>query len=318
MRDNQIRDGATTTNPRHALDPERGDAVDPDRAEPTGADETPADWPPDMKRTDGPGEPPAGQVDRDETDVDTTDRDATDRDTTGDEFGRGPTDRDTTGDEFGRGPTDRDTTGGDFGRDATDQGLTDRDTTDRDTTGDEFGRGPTDRDTTDQDLTERDTTNRDDADEPAIGVAEAPPGAIPDERPSDSVSPGPLDQPVDGSTPPSGTATDTAEASTAEDETARPHDHDDLDADSVFADDQANGFRDRWREVQASFVDDPTTAVRSADELIGEVVGALNAALQERQRTLGEGWRDASDVATEEMRATLVRYRAVFQRIIDL
>ncbi len=119
---------------------------------------------------------------------------------------------------------------------------------------------------------------------------------------------------------PSGTAADTAEASAPgePDATAKPHDHDDLDDDRVFADDQASGFRDRWREVQASFVDDPTTAVRSADELIGEVVGALNAALQERQRTLGEGWRDAPDSATEDMRATLVRYRAVFQRIIAL
>jgi hypothetical protein len=330
MRDDQIRDGATTTNPRHALDPERGDAVDPDRAEPTGADETPADWPPGVHRTDGPGEPPPGQLDRD----------TTDRDTTGDEFDRDQTDRDT---------TDRDTT--------------DRDTTDRDTT---------DVDQTDRDSADRDLTDRDRTDDPAIGVAEAPPGAIPDERPRDSVSPGPLDQPVQSSTDPTapvvhrdeppasgagfrgpvpgspasgpldstspdGTTsldstapeattaepTSTVEASTAEDaverdETAKPHDHDALDTDRVFSDDQANGFRDRWSEVQASFVDNPTTAVRSADQLVGEVVAALNAALEERQRTLGEGWRDAPDSATEDMRAAFVRYRAVFQRIIGL
>lgn len=304
MRDNQTSDGTTTTNPRHALDPERGDAIDPDRVYPPGA-----------------------QSDRDETGLD---------------------------------PADRDTNEGDLDRDTTDRDLADRDLTDRDLP--------------DRDLSDRDLPDRDRSDDAAIGVAEAPPGAIPDDRPRDSVSPGPLDQPIESSTdptapvvhrdepPPSGagfrgpvpgspasgplegsspdgttsldtgpeasttgavTAPDSAEALPPEaagqpQETVTSRDQADRDTDRVFPADQASGFHDRWREIQASFVDNPATAVRSADELVGEVVEALHTALQGHQRTLGEGWRDAPDAATEELRGALVRYRAVLQRIIGL
>jgi len=88
--------------------------------------------------------------------------------------------------------------------------------------------------------------------------------------------------------------------------------------DAVFGEDRSAEFHARWREVQSSFVDDPAVAVREADLLVTEVVSALTSALEERQRALGADWREAPDSGTEELRTALMRYRAVFLRLIEV
>jgi hypothetical protein len=81
--------------------------------------------------------------------------------------------------------------------------------------------------------------------------------------------------------------------------------------------DRVAEFRGRWREVQASFVDDPAVAVRDADVLLTEVIDAFSSALGDRQRGLGDSWRDTPDTGTEELRGALMRYRAVVQKLLD-
>jgi len=88
--------------------------------------------------------------------------------------------------------------------------------------------------------------------------------------------------------------------------------------DAVFGEDRSAEFHARWREVQSSFVDDPAVAVREADLLVTEVVSALTSALEERQRALGADWREAPDSGTEDLRTALMRYRAVFLRLIEV
>jgi hypothetical protein len=94
----------------------------------------------------------------------------------------------------------------------------------------------------------------------------------------------------------------------------------------------ARELRANWQRVQASFVDDPHTAVAEAADLVGHVVQALTGALRQRQARLREQWAadDADPDAdsgtetgtetgtgpdTERLRVTLQQYRAVFNQI---
>jgi hypothetical protein len=77
-------------------------------------------------------------------------------------------------------------------------------------------------------------------------------------------------------------------------------------------------YEGRWRELQASFVDDPALAVRTADELLSEVVSTLSAAVSDRQRALAEHRDAPQGAATEDLRSDLMRYRGVFERLIHV
>lgn len=140
--------------------------------------------------------------------------------------------------------------------------------------------------------------------------------AIPD--PAIPGQAGPPDQAADTTAPATEAATEqptAAEQPTAtEQPSAAEPEH---AADGPVLGDRSSEYHDRWREVQASFVDDPAAAVRSADDLFADVVAALSTALTERQQALGE-WRDAPEQGTEELRTTLMRYRVVFQRLISV
>ncbi|WP_019633434.1 hypothetical protein [Actinomadura atramentaria] len=107
-------------------------------------------------------------------------------------------------------------------------------------------------------------------------------------------------------TVPGGPSDETA-ARTRPDADARPGGNDPL---VVGAED----FRRRWHDLQASFVDDPRTAVRRADDLTGEAVDALGRALAERRGRLVDG--DAG-TDTERLRQALRGYRALLDRILS-
>ncbi|TDV54973.1 hypothetical protein [Actinophytocola oryzae] len=80
----------------------------------------------------------------------------------------------------------------------------------------------------------------------------------------------------------------------------------------VFFDETAmSGFRDRWRELQGGFVDDPEDSVRGAGELVDEIMREL----AERKAGLDERWR-AGDAGTEELRVVIREYRAFFNRLL--
>ena len=80
----------------------------------------------------------------------------------------------------------------------------------------------------------------------------------------------------------------------------------------------AEDFRRRWDAVQIGFVDDPHQAVRSADELVAQVMKSLAETFAE-QRAAIEAGVDRSDHAnTENLRVALQRYRSFFQRLLSL
>jgi hypothetical protein len=74
----------------------------------------------------------------------------------------------------------------------------------------------------------------------------------------------------------------------------------------------------RWRDLQASFVDDPGQAVHRADELVEEVVEALTGSLTARTGELRERWKSADGGDTEQLRLALRDYRGVLERLLAL
>jgi hypothetical protein len=85
---------------------------------------------------------------------------------------------------------------------------------------------------------------------------------------------------------------------------------------AFFSQDKATDFRDRWREVQLRFVDDPAQAASDAGTLIDEVVTALNAAIAEQREALGGNTSGAGD--TEQLRVLVRRQRDFLDRILGL
>ncbi|MFI7704677.1 hypothetical protein [Nonomuraea sp. NPDC049480] len=74
----------------------------------------------------------------------------------------------------------------------------------------------------------------------------------------------------------------------------------------------------RWRDLQASFVDDPGEAVQRADGLVGEVVESLTSSLTSRTNALRDRWKDTATPDTEQLRLALRDYRTVLERLLAL
>ncbi|WP_406078458.1 hypothetical protein [Micromonospora sp. NBC_00858] len=79
--------------------------------------------------------------------------------------------------------------------------------------------------------------------------------------------------------------------------------------------DTAQAFRDRWRDVQLRFVDDPQAAAAEAQALVEEAIQALASALAAQKTTLG-GWQDAGSADTEHLRVAVRRYRDFLDRVL--
>ncbi|MEU4568209.1 hypothetical protein [Micromonospora sp. NPDC023956] len=77
----------------------------------------------------------------------------------------------------------------------------------------------------------------------------------------------------------------------------------------------AQGFRDRWRDVQLRFVDDPKAAAGQAQGLVEEAIHALAAALAEQKNQIG-GWQDDGSADTEQLRQAVRRYRDFLDRVL--
>jgi hypothetical protein len=87
---------------------------------------------------------------------------------------------------------------------------------------------------------------------------------------------------------------------------------------SLFADDQLSGFRSRWNEIQVGFVDDPRQAVEQADVLVSDLVEQLTAGFSEARSRLEDQWTQGEEASTEDLRIALTRYRAFFNRLLEI
>jgi hypothetical protein len=86
----------------------------------------------------------------------------------------------------------------------------------------------------------------------------------------------------------------------------------------LFPDNEAKDFRTRWTEIQTAFVDEPRRAVEQADALVAEVIQRLANSFSEARSTLEGQWGRGDNVSTEDLRVTLQRYRAFFDRLLNV
>jgi hypothetical protein len=84
----------------------------------------------------------------------------------------------------------------------------------------------------------------------------------------------------------------------------------------LFDDEATNQLRNRWTDVQSGFVDDPQSAVKTADELVAEVMKQLADGFAKERQGLEERWSRGGDVSTEDLRIALQRYRSFFDRLL--
>lgn len=91
-------------------------------------------------------------------------------------------------------------------------------------------------------------------------------------------------------------------------------------------------LRERWRQVQARFVDDPRGAVGDADALIGEAMEARGYPVSDFEQRAADvsvehpdvvsDYRTAHDIArgrdvgTEDLRRAMVHYRSLFDALV--
>jgi hypothetical protein len=81
--------------------------------------------------------------------------------------------------------------------------------------------------------------------------------------------------------------------------------------------DRADSYSARWDSVKGEFVDEPRSAVRNADALVGELLDELQE-LFKQQRTQIEQGLDADETSTEDLRVALRRYRSFFDRLLSI
>jgi hypothetical protein len=65
-------------------------------------------------------------------------------------------------------------------------------------------------------------------------------------------------------------------------------------------------------------VDEPRTAVRHADSLVGSTLQSLTSAFAKERTDLEQQWDRGGNASTEELRLAFQRYRSFFRRLLSL
>lgn len=129
-------------------------------------------------------------------------------------------------------------------------------------------------------------------------------------------SPGPAATTGTGPAGTAGAATATGLSGTADPAGAKPVEGGDDEIPRLLDALDEQGFRDRWRETQSKFVDDPREAVHSADTLVADVIRTLTTTFAQQKQELEGQWSQGERTDTEELRRALRRYRSFFNRLL--
>lgn len=87
---------------------------------------------------------------------------------------------------------------------------------------------------------------------------------------------------------------------------------------ALFPGTEAETFHSRWSDIQASFVDEPRSAVEQADALVAEVMQRLAQVFADERGRLEGQWDRGEDTDTEALRQALRRYRSFFDRLLSM
>ena len=86
----------------------------------------------------------------------------------------------------------------------------------------------------------------------------------------------------------------------------------------LFRDEESRQFRARWTDIQGAFVDSPRSAVERADALVAETMKRMAEMFSEERHKLEGQWDRGDNVTTEDLRVALQRYRAFFDRLLNI
>src|SRR5262245_32838830 len=86
----------------------------------------------------------------------------------------------------------------------------------------------------------------------------------------------------------------------------------------LFVQNEADGLRAQWNDIQAGFVDQPRSAVERADKLVADVMKRLAESFARERDTLDRQWDHGDNVTTEDLRLVLQRYRSFFDRLLSV
>jgi len=81
---------------------------------------------------------------------------------------------------------------------------------------------------------------------------------------------------------------------------------------------ETEDMRERWKTIQASFVDEPRKAVQEADQLVKSAIQQLEEVFREQRSQMEQLWSGGKDVSTEDLRVSFQRYRTFFNRLLSL
>jgi len=84
----------------------------------------------------------------------------------------------------------------------------------------------------------------------------------------------------------------------------------------LLEDGELQSLTARWKDIQAEFVEEPTTAVRQADALVAELMQRLATMFAAERADLEGRWAGGTEVSTEDLRQGLRRYRSFFERLL--
>lgn len=90
------------------------------------------------------------------------------------------------------------------------------------------------------------------------------------------------------------------------------------DAAPLFPESELGGLRDRWKDIQNAFVDEPRKAVEQADGLVASAMKRLAEVFAEERSKLEQQWDRGDSVSTEDLRLALQRYRTFFHRLLSV
>jgi hypothetical protein len=93
---------------------------------------------------------------------------------------------------------------------------------------------------------------------------------------------------------------------------------DEHDATPLFPNNELESLRNRWKEIQTAFVDEPRRAVEQADGLVASAMKRLAEVFAEERSRLEKQWDRGDTVSTEDLRVALQRYRTFFHRLLSV
>jgi len=97
---------------------------------------------------------------------------------------------------------------------------------------------------------------------------------------------------------------------------ARPETNEGGRSGVLFDEGELQKLRNRWREIQGGFVDEPRRAVQEADALVADAINRLAQMFAEERAGLERQWDRGDQVTTEDLRLALRRYHGFFDRLL--